>query len=439
MTPPLSRGAVVDSYVPGHGDLSYDVSRYELALDYRVDSNWLGGRATVSAVALVAIDRFQLDLHGLRVSKLTVNGEPASYRHSGDKLVVSLQARVGAGEPFTVGVSYSGVPSMVRSRVGEAGWDELADGALVASQPHGAPSWFPCNDRPSSKASYEIVVTTSSSYHVVANGELLRQSRSASTTTWTYEQSAPMATYLATVQIGRYVVRTSETAAVPVHAVHPVRATQRYDHVFARQSDMIVFFSSVLGPYPFPSYTVVVTEDALEIPVEAQGMSIFGSNFLRPGWESQRLIAHELSHQWFGNSLTVSSWRDIWLHEGFACYCEWLWSEYSGGRSAADLAERHWRRVREQPTNLCIADPGPEHMFDDRVYKRGALALHTLRVTIGDVDFFALVRDWVDQHRHGSVTADEFRAYVIDRHGVRVGDVLAAWLDELALPPLPKS
>ena len=101
---------------------------------------------------------------------------------------------------------------------------------------------------------------------------------------------------------------------------------------------MMKLFVKLFGPYPLSTgYTVVVTDDDLEIPLEAQGISIFGANHCDGTRSSERLIAHELAHQWFGNSVTVRRWRDIWLHEGFACYAEWLWSEESGGRSADEL------------------------------------------------------------------------------------------------------
>jgi aminopeptidase N len=309
---------------------------------------------------------------------------------------------------------------------------------IVAAQPHGAPSWFPCNDRPSDKASYVVELTVPTAYHVLCNGVLVEQRRGASATTWRYEQSEPMATYLATVQIGRYTVRRLADEPVPVDIVFPDAIRDRSDGPFARQGEMMRLFVRLFGDYPFAApYRSVVTEDDLEIPLEAQGLSIFGANFLEDEWPSERLVAHELSHQWFGNSLTVRSWRDIWMHEGFACYSEWLWSEESGHASADAQAREHWKRLADLPQDLELGDPGPDDMFDDRVYKRGALLLHALRLTLGDDAFFGLLRTWVAAHRHGSVDRGELTELVVEVGGADCADLLTAWLDELSLPELP--
>lgn len=260
-----------DPYVPGHGDTGFDAVHYDLTLVYDVDGNRLTGTARVDCVAREAVDELGFDLFHLTVSKVTLDGHSTKHRVRRGKVVVRPDHGISAGQAFSVSVRYSGHPRPVKTRrLGTAGWEELTDGSIVAGQPHGAPSWFPCNDRPSNKATYRVSVTAPADYHVVANGVLARKRRRSGSVTWVYEQQEPMATYLATVHVGRYEVRSYD-GPVPACAVLPRRLLRRYSVAFGRQPEMIETFSDLFGTYPFPSYTVVVTDDDLEMPLEGRG------------------------------------------------------------------------------------------------------------------------------------------------------------------------
>ncbi|HJD79107.1 MAG TPA: M1 family peptidase, partial [Corynebacterium pollutisoli] len=274
---------------------------------------------------------------------------------------------------------------------------------------------------------------------------LVSRKPAGSRTTWHYRVGNPMATYLATVQIGDYVplLLSEEGAAVPVRAWVPPALRDSAREEFADQARMLELYTGLFGPYPFNSYSVVVTEDDLEIPLEAQGLSIFGANHVRGDHAWERLIAHELSHQWFGNSLGLAQWNDIWLNEGFACYAEWLWFEHSTGRHAADSAREHYAEIAAQPHTILLADPGPRDMFDDRVYKRGALTVHALRVLLGDEAFFRMLRRYVASGRHSVVEPIDLKREVLAEAravGVPESAVEAlwhAWLYQLPLPEFP--
>jgi aminopeptidase N len=193
-------------------------------------------------------------------------------------------------------------------------------------------------------------------------------------------------------------------------------------------------FEELFGPYPFRNYQVVVTDDELEVPVEAQGMSVFGANHVDGRRGHERLVAHELAHQWFGNGVGLADWRDIWLNEGFACYAEWLWSERSGGPTAAAHAGRAHARLARSPQDLRIGDPGVANLFDDRVYQRGALTLHGLRTRLGDGAFFGVLREWTATHRHGTATTSDFVA-LAQRHATEpLTAFFRTWLAEPRLP-----
>ncbi len=432
-----SAQTTIDEYLPKNGNPGYQVSSYDLDLEYKVSINRLSGSATITAVTLNELQQFTLDLSGsLTVSKVMINGTRAAhFSCRGGKLRIRLASKLATGAVLSIVVRYGGSPRPLRSLWGDIGFEELTDGVLVAGQPNGAASWFPCNDHPSAKAAFHIRVSTESRYLVVANGKLVSRRARASQTVWTYEQPEPTSTYLATLQIGVYDMARLARTPVSIQAALPERLRSDFDQSFARQPEMMQLFIELFGPYPLANgYTVVVTDDPLEIPLEAQGISIFGANHCDGTRASERLIAHELAHQWFGNSVTARRWRDIWLHEGFACYAEWLWSERSGGPSANALARRYHAELRHEPQDLLLADPGARRMFDDRVYKRGALTLHALRMRLGDEKFFALLKDWTRRYRHGTAVTDDFTALAADYSNEPLHPLWDAWLYSTQVP-----
>ncbi|MFF4582092.1 M1 family metallopeptidase [Streptomyces sp. NPDC001389] len=436
------RTAAPDPYFPENGDARYRAHRYELALEYRPGPNRLTGRARISAIAgPEALPEFLLNLAGFKVGRVLVDGRAPHHTHRAGRLRIRPARPLPPGAAFTVEVHWAGNPRPVRSPWGGIGWEELTDGALVASQPVGAPSWYPCNDRPADKASYHISLNTPSAYTVAAGGRLLTRTTGASTTTWVYEQSAPTSSYLVGLSVGMYRTVPLEGAGpggVPQSAHVPAHLLSRFAHDFARQPAMMRLFEELFGPYPFGEYTVVVADEELDVPVEAQGLSAFGANHVDGARGSERLIAHELAHQWFGNSVTIADWRHIWLNEGFAKYAEWLWSERSGGRTAQALAAAAHRLLASRPQDLRLSDPGRKLMFDDRLYQRGGLTLHALRCALGDEAFFRMLRDWAALNRHGVVTTAAFTAHAARYATGSTDGLCAAWLDEPSLPPLPR-
>ncbi|SDS51873.1 M1 family metallopeptidase [Actinoplanes derwentensis] len=445
MTPPaVPVGAApgadrsTDPYLPENGNGGYRVLHYDLELDYRVVSNRLAGRAVVTARAVQPLSRFSLDLARLQVKDVRVDGRPAKFDHRAGKLRIKPERPIGYGATFKTEIRYGGKPGPVSGRWGDIGWDELSDGVLVASQPNGSASWFPCNDRPDDKATFLVTMTTATPYTVLVTGDLVSKSRGAGTTTWVYEREEPTAPYLMSVQIGRYELVDLATGGVPQRAAITPRVRRVFQHDFGRHGEIMDVMQRLFGPYPFREYMVVVADDDLDDPIEAQGMAVFGRNHLDGRRTHERLVAHELAHQWFGNSLTVADWRHIWLNEGFATYAEWLWSGASGGPSTNAHATGWHAWLAAHPANVVVADPGVDRMFDPLVYKRGALTLHALRASVGEQAFFALLRTWVAEHRHRTVTTTQFREHAARYATGSLDGLFTAWLDRPALPPLPR-
>ncbi|SDM50942.1 M1 family metallopeptidase [Allokutzneria albata] len=436
--PSVGGSTSADSYYPSHGNGGYRVSHYALDLHYTPDTGVLVASALITATASQPLSGFSLDLHELDVTEVRVADVPAGFARDKRKLYVRLVRPLAAEERFEVLVRYSGRPGPVRMPWGErTGWERSRDRVVVASQPLGGPSWFPCNDHPSDKAGYRIDVTVPESYQVAANGVLAGTRRESGMTTWSYSHPGPMASYLATVNIGRFTFADQAGSRVPLRNAYPPGAAEEFAHDFGRQPEIMNLFERLFGPYPFEVYGAVIVDSDLQAPLETQTFSLFGVDQLDGKRGKERYVAHELAHQWFGNSVTVADWQHIWLNEGFATYAEWLWSEHSGGRSADDHAARTWSTLSRSAKGIRIGDPGQRNMFDDRVYVRGALTLHALRRTVGDDAFFDVLRSWSQDHRGRNVTTDRFVAHAERRTRSALRPLFQSWLFTEGLPDLP--
>ena len=429
-----------DPYAPMSGNTGYLVDHYALNLNYKVRTNRLDASAEIHLTTTDTIQSLSLDLVGLRAEKVAIDGKRLkNFAQSANKLTIKLPGVVASGTELTLTVHYAGAPSSRRSHWGLVGWEHLTDGVMVAAQPTGAPTWFPCNDHPSNKATFDIRVTTERQYTVLCNGFLEEMYPAGQLQTWHYVQDEPTATYLATVAIGQLELKQAEFHGVQVTYAYPRPIERRVLSDLLDTSDMLGFFSEVFGPYPFRNYTVVVTEDDLEIPLESQNLAIFGANHMDGERGSERLVAHELAHQWFGNSVGLARWQDIWLNEGFGCYAEWLWSEASGGPTTDDLAAKYHAILMELPQDLILGDPGHDLMFDDRLYKRGALTLHALHLRLGSDAFFELVREWTRSYAHSTAGTAEFRRVAAAHSPTNLDRFFSSWLDQGPLPQLPRT
>ena len=431
-TPQPAHPYTPDAYLPHSGDARYAVTRYALDLDYTPRSNRLVGVATLAVTIVEATSSLRIDLVGLQAGKVRVNGKLHKQVTQRDRSVhVRFASPLAVGASLELAIEYAGRPAPTKSRWGLIGWEELENGALVASQPSGAPTWFPCNDRVDDRAQYDVRFTCDREFFVDVTGVPGKVSTRGGKRTWTFRSEVPTATYLLAAHVGSY----AEYPLGRARLITPPAQESRVREAFAPVTQMLDVFEDWFGAYPQEDLSVIVCDEELEIPLEAQGMATFGINHCEPS--EQRLIAHELAHQWFGNSVGIARWRDIWLNEGFACYAEWIWSEAAGGPTIAELAELHHVRLSALPQDLLLADPGPADMFDDRVYKRGALVLETLRRRLGEVLFRVLMRSWVEAQRHKLVSSADFRAHAEALSPVSLADVWRDWLDETPLPALP--
>jgi len=419
-----------DPYFPGLGNGGYDVVSYSLFLDYEPGSRALDGRAVIVLTPTQALSSFSLDLRDLVVSGVTVNTRGATFRQTDGELIITPRRALTRGVPTLVNVRYGGTTGTPVDNTGAPfGWVSTDDGALVASEAYGAPTWYPVNDTPTDKARYSFVVTVPEGRTVVANGlPVGSPTTRAGRTTWRWVETSPMASYLAAVNIGDYDLARSRTASgLPIiDAIDrdiTGDARTRSEDALATQAEVIDYFTTVFGPYPFRSAGGVVDDDDIGYALETQSRSLY------TGSADESTVAHELSHQWYGNSVTLERWADIWLNEGFATYAQWLWDEHSGGATVADHAAEVAAIPADDPFwSVEIGDPGPEGLFDGAVYDRGALTLVRLQERIGPDAFARLLVEWPKRYRYGSAGTADLRALAEELSGQDLGGFFETWL-----------
>jgi aminopeptidase N len=371
------------------------VQQYTLALALDPLAETLSGTVTIEAIAtLDDLGRLSLDFSGdYAISALTVDGQPAAYQWAADKLVVTLPQALRQGAAFALAVSYHGQPQPIRSRYVPFALLGLTfkDGAAyVISEPDGARTWFPANDHPRDKARFRFEITVPAPYVVAANGQPQPpHDHGDGRLTYVWDSDMLMAPYLATVAVDQYtVIEQSAPNGLPIRHFAPPEIADEVGDLFAITGDMIVFLEEYFGPYPFESYGHVFVP-VRGLALETQTMVVFHAGPFSA--YTERLILHELAHQWFGDSVSPASWADVWLNEGFATYAEWLWLEARSPQALDGELERSENDAPFADPGDPLADPAPERLFGFNSYTKGAWVLHMLRHQIGDEAFFQLL------------------------------------------------
>ncbi|MGS0684350.1 M1 family aminopeptidase [Nakamurella sp. GG22] len=619
-----------DPYYPLDGNGGYDVSHYDLNVDYRKDSGVLTGTTRIQAKATQSLSSFNLDLEQLTVQSVKVNGRPAQYTHTGHELVVTPRKALSNGRTFTVEIKYSGVPHSENFIVKD-------DGAVTIGIPHVAASWFPSNDHPSDKASYKIAITTDKGLEAISNGNLISQRRSGQSVTSTWVTKEPMASYLATMEIGNFKVNTyrdgkvryldaisedlfrqlaprtgsrfalsnqdyralsafGRTINVPASGatvsfytdrqiqegadfffvaarpagtdqwttlpdtlghssqdvpdvctdlvgLHPFLGafltpttyptctptgttgqwnaasnetngyeqwkvdlspyaghdvdlafvyTSDYDvnlpgvaidditvstgqgttsferdgnpddgwedltlpgglgswssataaetptstgeivkEAFKAQPEIINFFARYFGPYPFSAAGGIV-DHLQQQPLgwARQTRSIYPTRAFSTPSSGRFWLSHEIAHQWFGDSVSVNRWSDVWLNEGIAFYATWMWQEHKGLATPQATFDRLYNAVPASDPfwNVKVGDPGVANQFACAIFVRPTMMMQLLRNTVGDEAFFSILKTWTTTNKGGNGTTAEFIALSESISGMELNSLFNDWL-----------
>jgi aminopeptidase N len=446
---------VGDTYFPNYGNGGYFVGNYDLSVQYNPATNWLTGNAVISARTNRELSSFNLDLVGLTVKSITVDdsgpGGPvaATWTRGAHELRVKPASPLAASDDFVVAVKYGGVPAAVDTGLGANGTFHTDDGLLVMGEPESAATWFPVNDHPVDMATYTFRVKVPNGYEVIANGVPAGSSSAGGWTTSTFNAPA-MASYLATVDIGQWNFndRTTASGIRIIDAVDPDVAA-RTATALGKQDEILAFLSTQFGDYPFEAAGAIVDDKrGVGFALETQTRPVYAPEFFDPppaGVPDDHgvgVVVHELAHQWFGDSIALNRWKDIWLNEGFATYAEWLWMEHEGTADAPGLmTSLYYDLFNQLPElelwKLRIGDPGKSHLFDDSVYLRGAMTLQALRKRVGDVKFFTILKTWFAENEGGHGTTAQFIALSEQVSGRDLGTLFQNWLYSSKRPAAP--
>ena len=428
---------VGDPYFPLEGNGGYDALHYDLTLGYDPSTDQLDGVATITARAEQDLSSFDLDLQQLDVRWVAVNGRRADFSRDGQELTVAPRKKLHKRSRFVVSVGYGGVPqTIVGSPIvfgSPYGFLHTDDGEFIGAEPNAASTWFPSNDHPSDKATYVFRVTVPEGVSAVANGRLAWSRTRHGKSTFVWYEDSPMATYLATVDTGHWVIKNGRTpGGVPeTVAVDPTLIAKNADAVdffFDTSAEAVDFESQYFGPYPFSSTGAIADNatyngQALGFSLETQTKPVYSDV------RSTSTIAHELSHQWFGDSVSVATWDNIWLNEGFATFAQYLWDDHKGVRSAHDAFLLDYSRPATSSFwNVIVANPQRDTMFASAVYRRGGMTLQALREKIGDEKFFRVLKTWTRRHRHGNGTTKQFTALAERISGEDLDAFFQTWL-----------
>lgn len=416
-----------EPFFPGSGNAGIDVRHYGVSFAFDPRGGAIRANAMIRLQATADLRRFSLDFDGLRVTTVEIEGARVRFSRSPGKLWVEPPKTIPDGETFYLGVYYNGRPhAIVDSDGTKEGWLRTSDGALGLGEPQGTAAWMPCDNVPADKAPFDVTIVVPRPLVAVSNGRLRGPEALGKKRRFAWRETRPMSSYLALVDIGRGELRRSSIAGHPSWTLIDPQLARGARPVLAELPRIIRFESALYGSYPFEAAGSVV-DYAPEIGYALE-------NQTRPFYPyvpDLTTVVHETAHQWFGDSVGLKRWPNIWLNEGFATWTEWYYAERHGRRSAQATFKRLYRvpASNEKFWNPPSGHPGSaKHLFGPSVYVRGAMALQALRDKIGTGPMLRLLREWTTAHRYGSGDIDEFTALAEEISGQDLGPFFQRWL-----------
>jgi aminopeptidase N len=418
-----------DRLLPLIGNGGYDAQHYDLTINYDPVANTMVSSTDITIRATQALSEFSLDLHrNLAVAGVTIDGVAATVSRDADKLIVTPAAGIANNRVFHAVVAYSGTPVQITDPDDSfEGWVRITSGGFVMNEPMGAMGWFPNNNHPTDKATYDFHITVPDAHTALGNGELVSKvDNDGPTSTWNWRMGIPMASYLSTSTVGLFDYRTWTAPATPGALGVNGQPLQFYDAIETalsttqkatatttadRQDDIVKFISDEIGaPYPFNSHGVVLHRNPAGYALEVQTKSHFSGTSI-----SLSTLAHEITHQWFGDHIGPETWSDLWFNEGWATWWAWYWNnKQNGNGTTVEQQFTNNYNSTSQPTRWNVPPgtvPTAAQMFTTfHTYTRPGMMLEAYRQIVGSPAFFAFQRALLAEHGGGDINAAEFMA-----------------------------
>jgi aminopeptidase N len=430
---------VADTIYPQHGNPALDVLHYGLDLSWAPATSTLTGTATVQIRPVKSAPEISLDFKPYTLDGVTVDGVRADAKVVREKLVVPVA--VTADQPVTLVVQYHGKPAATPdpSKRGDAaplGLTIAKDKSLWTMQePYGAFTWYPANDQPSDKALYDISVTAPTGWSAIAAGTPAGQQGN----TFRYTSAIPMASYLQTLAVGKYKkITATGPHGLPLTYWYRPGVDDKLVPSLKKSPTFIKFLEARYGKFPLPTAGIVLVDS--ESGMETQQMITLGDRVFKKYDKAtisyfEEDILHEYAHQWFGDTVTPSTWSDLWLNEGWAQFSQYLWEQSQQHFSDAQLDAflRHYDAINRKKLGP-PGKPQAAHFAEENVYICPATMLLQLDKAIGKKKFFQIATAWAQSQKYTTQSRATFIAFVNKQTGKNYTKLINSWLDSKKTP-----
>jgi aminopeptidase N len=389
------------------------------------------------------VTKIDLDFGEMAIDSVLIAAAPAQFDRTSEQLNLTLPRPANRGDKFNITITYHGHPKdgliFAKDRDGK-------QSATGDNWPNRVHNWIPTLDHPSAKATVSFTISAPQRYQVVANGKFINTTGNAATSLWKFEESKAIPPYcmIVTVNEGAIINSPDQTITTLIYNV-PQKDRDYAAKGFSTAAPALAFFNQTIAPYPYEKLALIVAETRFG-GMENSSAIVFANNLLAArGTEKmsarfgiptriENVVAHEIAHQWFGDSVTGLTWADLWLSEGFATYFAGLFIEKYEGDAPfrdymRDAAEQYFRYARRN--QVPIHDTTTQDLMallNENNYQKGAWVLHMLRKQLGDEAFFKGVRNYYNDHREATATTEDLRSALEKSSGKNLKEFFARWI-----------